>query len=243
MRPLAPFKAALEKIGLYVWRTPPRGADLFFDIRSALPKLKLETVFDVGGNIGQSVDKYLKVLPGAVIHSFEPVQATFDHLKARFAGNSLVHAHHLALGADEGQASMALEGPSDTFRIQDSIAAGVATETVPMTTLDRLCADQSIGHINFLKIDTEGFDLEVLKGAKQMLKDGNIDLVQVEAGLSPRHDWHVPFEVLKAFLEGQGHHLFSIVDQAPNFVPGAPYLQRCDAVFVSDRMVDLHRRS
>jgi hypothetical protein len=47
----------------------------------------------------------------------------------------------------------------------------------------------------------------------------------------------VRFEEVKAFMEAKGMELFCLIDQFPNFVPGAPYLQRADAVFISDELV------
>ncbi|HXG75415.1 MAG TPA: FkbM family methyltransferase, partial [Gaiellaceae bacterium] len=106
---------------------------------------------------------------------------------------------------------------------------------------DTFCAERGIEQINYLKIDTEGADLEVLKGASRMLAENRIDLVQVEAGLNPNHDWHVPFETLKAELERFGYHLFSVFEQTRNWYPGAPYLQWANPVFVSNAVVEAHR--
>jgi FkbM family methyltransferase len=238
MQLLHSLREFLERVGVYAWRTPPRGAHLYSDLRTALPKLRAEMVFDVGANIGQSVDEYLTHFPNAEIHTFEPVTDTFETLSSRFRNIGRVHAHKLAFGATEGTATMLLDGPSDVFRIGE--ANGSPTETVPISTVDSFCSQHRIDRVNFLKIDVEGFDLEVLKGATQMLDRGAIDVVQVESGMSPRHDWHVPLEDLKAFLEAHKQNVFSIFGQSPNFVPGAPYLVRVDAIFISDRMVNLH---
>jgi FkbM family methyltransferase len=232
------LRQSLERIGLYAWRTPPRGAHLYADIKHALPKFNPRIVFDVGANIGQSAEEYLARFPKAQIHSFEPVEATFNTLRDRFSANPQFHAHRLALGAAEGTENMVLEGSSDVFRIGP--ANGSASETVPVSTLDAFCGQHGFEHIDFLKVDAEGFDLEVLKGAVEMLDRNAIDVIQVEAGMSPRHDWHVPFEDIKAFLDAHKQNVFSVFGQSPNFVPGAPYLVRCDAIFISDRMVDVH---
>jgi FkbM family methyltransferase len=222
----------MQRRGLYAWRTPPRGADLFADLRNDLPRLEVRTVFDVGANVGQSVVKYLSEFPEATIFSFEPIPETFTQLQMNVGHNARVKLHNIALGAEPGELRMNLpEGHSDTAFISDD-----GPIPVPAQTLDHFFA----GPINFLKIDTEGHDLEVLKGAGHLLRDSRIDVIQVEVGMSPRHSLHVRFEDMKGFMETNGMELFSIIDQTPNFVPGGPYMQRADAVFISKSISDQH---
>ena len=75
----------------------------------------------------------------------------------------------------------------------------------------------------------------------RLLNDRLIDVVQIEVGMSRRHDLHVRFEDAKAWLEPRGMELFSIIGQSPNYVPGAPYMQRADAVFISDAVITSSR--
>lgn len=227
--------------GLHVYRRPPRGADIFADIANDLPALRVHTIFDVGANLGQSAAEYLRAYPHADIHCFEPVAATAAKLAARFGDR--VRVHRIALSSSDGEGTMSLEGSPDTFRLvgATSAANNGATESVPVQKLDSFCSAQAIDHISYLKIDTEGADLEVLRGASRMLGENRIDLVQVEAGMNPGHDWHVPFEIMKAELEGLGYHLFSVFEQTRNWYPGAPYMQWANPVFVSNKVVDDHR--
>jgi FkbM family methyltransferase len=222
---LAYVRKALRKAGVHAWITPPRGADLFADLRNDLPNLRVETVFDVGANVGQSVETYLREFPSATIFSFEPVPSTFAELKANVGGNARVKLHQLAFGSGSGELRMSVPaGHSDTAFVSDKGDIAVKVER-----LDRFFS----GQINFLKIDAEGYDLEVLKGATRLLARRSIDAIQVEVGMSPRHSLHCRFEDVKAFMEANGMELFSIIDQTPNFIPGGPYMQRADAVFIS----------
>jgi hypothetical protein len=59
---------------------------------------------------------------------------------------------------------------------------------LPLTTLDRYAEDNQIAHIHFLKIDTQGFDLEVLKGASGLLKKKQIDLLQFEITIAHMYE-------------------------------------------------------
>lgn len=228
MSKVAFIREFARKRGIHAWLTPPRGADLFADLRNDLPHVQMRTVFDVGANVGQSVETYLAEFPDATIHSFEPVPNTYAQLSNRFGGNPRVKLHQLAFGAEAGELRMTVpEGYSDTAFISDD-----GDIAVPVRTLDSFWTDR----INMLKIDTEGHDLKVLEGGKGLLAQQLIDVIQVEVGMSPRHHLHVRFEDMKAFMEANGMELFSIIDQAPNFVPGAPYMQRADAVFISEAL-------
>jgi hypothetical protein len=86
-----------------------------------------------------------------------------------------------------------------------------------------------------MKIDTEGYDLHVLRGARGMLADQKIDLVQVEAGISPENVRHVRLEAMKSYLEERDYFLFGFYDQVPEWPTGRPHLRRANAVFISRR--------
>ena len=56
------------------------------------------------------------------------------------------------------------------------------SETISLDTLDNYCRNNQIGHIDLLKLDVEGHELAVLRGAKKILEDAGIDLLQFEFG-------------------------------------------------------------
>jgi len=200
---------------------PPRGYDLYTDIRKLIdPKI----IFDVGANIGQSTEAYLAYFDPFVVHSFEPAEATFALLTRRFAGNTKVRLHRNAFGSHAGSLRMnTREGPSEMFAVSPN-----GNEEVTVLTLDQL--DER--RIDFLKIDTEGYDLEVLRGADRMLREKRIAALQVEAGMNPRNDRHVPLEMLKSFLEDRSYFLFGIYEQLNEWFTGDPWLRRSNLVFV-----------
>jgi hypothetical protein len=55
-------------------------------------------------------------------------------------------------------------------------------ELIKLDTIDNYCTQKNIAHIDFLKIDVEGFELNVLKGAKKMLENNAIEFIQFEFG-------------------------------------------------------------
>ena len=219
------------------WRAPSRGISPFEDIAASLPKLKIQLVFDVGANVGQSAAMYLSELPRATIYCFEPVNETFKQLKQAVV-SPRVQSFQIALGSERRRGKMVHHGAVEMFHLlRDSVPPkDVFLEDVIIETLDTFCAQHRVERINYLKVDTEGSDLDVLKGAEEMLTSHRIDLIQVEAGMNFRNTHHVPFEDFKRFLEPRGYFLFGLYEQVPEWPTNEPHLRRTNLLFVSDRV-------
>jgi FkbM family methyltransferase len=199
----------------------------------------------VGAYVGQSAGDYLAAFPEADVYCFEPAAETFSHLSEKFAGNTRVHCFRLALGAEPGEGALLSDERGSSFASLSTTpdVEGMPTaqpERVEVETLDRFTRAQGIDHIDFLKIDTEGHDLEVLRGADQLLRSNSVDLIEVEAGMNPENRAHVPIEVLKHHLEERGYSLFAFYEQVHEFMAGKPNLRRANPVFVSARVIAAH---
>jgi len=238
---------ALERLtgkvtGAHILHSLPRGVDVYHDLARDLPNHTVGVVFDVGANIGQSVAAYRHAFPGARIVCFEPVGATFAHLRNTFAGDGRVQCHRMALGAEKGAAVMLLEGGNTMYRITDRRdSRGSPLEEVEVNTIDAFCEEHRYSGIGFLKIDTEGYDLEVLRGAESMLRGQAIDILQVEAAMNGRNDRHVPFERFPRFLEPMGYFLFGVYEQVPEWPTREPTLRRANLVFLSTTVIESNR--
>ena len=227
----------------HIYRTLPRGIDIFQDIANHLPAYHADIVFDIGANVGQSAKLFLSAFPIPVIYCFEPVSDTYRQLQINHKGNNHVKCHQLALGSSKNRGKMVLQGSSDMFFLLGQSNEATANEnarneTVDIVTLDDFCSTKHIDHINYLKIDTEGGDLDVLKGAVGMLAEQKIDFVQVEAGMNPANTRHVSFESIKAFLESHQYFLFGIYEQVQEWPTGKPHLRRTNPVFISQKMLE-----
>lgn len=218
--------------GTHIFRSLPRGIDLAADLSRWLPEFKPVIVFDVGAHRGQSTERYLRWFPAAQVYAFEPVNATYAELVRRVGSEKRVHTFQCAFGRIAGDATMRLEGSSDTYAIASPGGGGGPTERVRVDRLDDFAAREGITHIGLLKIDTEGHDLAVLEGAESLLARGAVDLVQVEAGWHEENRRHVPAEQLKSHLEERGFRLFGIYDQKEEWTTGDTWLRRADMVFV-----------
>lgn len=147
-------------------------------------------VFDVGANHGTYVDMILDPGTGkrATVHAFEPDPELAKALVTRFAANPNVHVSAAAVSDSPGEVTFhryaqdVLSGLYDRAE-QVSVYRNPATSrsfTVPTVTIDAYCAQHGITRISHLKVDTEGHDLYVLKGAQRMIAEGRIDHIQFE---------------------------------------------------------------
>ncbi len=244
----------LKRLGDLLWRLTdyglsgrcPRGPNIFQDIQNSLPHYRGEVVFDVGANVGQSAKQFLEWFPTAEIYCFEPVSASLLQLKKNIPSDAPVKCFRLAFGSAAREGVIHLEDDSKlTFlegQAKDRIRNGSATEAVNVDTLDRFCSNSEIPRISYLKIDTEGGDLDVLQGGERMLSEQRIDLVELEAGMNPGNNRHVPFEILKRHLESRDYALFGIYEQVNEWPTGEPHLRRSNPVFISRSTINANRR-
>lgn len=197
--------------------------------------------FDVGANVGQTVDAIGEHFGEVEVHAFEPAPAAFARLQARHGTRARTHLVNAAVGAAPGVLRMQARGASTANRVVDDPAAQDVVE-VPAISGDAYIAERSIDRVGYLKIDAEGHDLEVLRGFQASLAAQRIDFVEVEAGVSVDNDRHVPMEALKAALEGQGYRIVQIKSVVSDQgFSGLAAIRRCNLVFASLSLLEGRR--
>ena len=233
-------KKLVEKLtGLKIYRRLPFGFDQFQDIKYLVKDFHIETIVDVGANEGQTANRFIKVFPTARIFCVEPVLETFKRLKNNVKENN-ISCHNLALGSENGSLEIKTSfdnsnSTMNSLKTTNLINEGkeFKTEKVNVVTLDMFCKEQLISEIGYLKIDTEGFDLEVLKGGRFMLEQRKIGFIEVEAGMNPDNKYHVSFADLKNYLESFDYYLFGVYEQFQEWIIKKPILRRCNPLFIS----------
>jgi FkbM family methyltransferase len=147
----------------------------------------LKYIVDVGANVGQWSAMLLDCVAPEKLVMVEPGPAAFTLLRQRFGENPLVELHNVAIGDKETTAKLqitrdttgaSLLKPREEMR--DLIGSNwtvTSEEKVPVTTLDRLLA--GLSEVSLLKIDVQGYEMNVLAGAAQTLRKTRFLLVEL----------------------------------------------------------------
>lgn len=149
-----------------------------------------QLVFDVGANVGKWAALALEINPDLRLHCFEPSKPTFQRLVANNFPKT-VTCNNIALGSVPGEKTLYVfeegSGINSLYErrgLEDgwNLESQKKKETIRIETLDWYCAQHSIAEIDFLKLDVEGHELEVFRGAKEALETGRIKAIQFEYG-------------------------------------------------------------
>src|SRR4051812_49097214 len=160
-------------------------------VRSVIDNCRV--VFDVGANRGEWTETVLTLNPALEVHAFEPSPETFNELGQKKLPSS-VRLNNVGLGDarearelyqvgaethSELRSLYRREGLEDDF----GLAVRATAERVEIITLDEYCRNSGVEEIDYLKIDTEGHDLKVLRGALGMIQRHAIRFIQFEYGM------------------------------------------------------------
>jgi FkbM family methyltransferase len=214
------------------------GQNPFLDMQRFVPDREGLVIFDVGANRGQFVETLRLHYGRAQVHSFEPSPATFRQLAETAARLPRSKAWENGMGSVRGSAKL-LENSHPTMSSMLELGeqgwGRVEKETtVEIRTVDDFCREHSIDHIGILKTDTQGFDLEALKGARQMMSECRIDLVYSELIFADLYKNLPPFDEFYRYLRENDFALVALYKMNfANHVAGW-----ADALFVNKRLVE-----
>lgn len=142
------------------------------------------TVFDVGACGGEWSDKVLEINPAVAVHCFEPILEAQIALAHKLAGRALING--FALGKEVGQKIFYSSGPdlqlSSAFARPGFNLAAMRENLVSVQPLSDYCARNGVSHIDFLKIDVEGGEMDVLEGGIELFRQNRIMAAQFEYG-------------------------------------------------------------
>ena len=212
-----------------VWRTFRRmGIDIRPSYQSPslidfLRSRQVDLVLDVGANVGQFGQSVLNIGYRGQIVSFEPIAEVFERLSANIAAHPNWTARNFALGNTEGQAEISVSQNTvfSSLRPQTELAADfdassrtLRKEMIAIKRLDDIFAEFRSRNI-LLKIDTQGFEKDVLLGAAQSL--GAILGVQLEIPIGQLYQQSWDMQQALAFMAERGFVLCqtSVVNTMP----------------------------
>jgi len=163
-------------------------------------------IFDVGAYVGHYslIATYL----GAQVYAFEPIESNYRKLLYHIHVNKellsgVVIPIKVALGSFNGEVFMQISNAtshivegSESYGKYELLPEKKSLEKVSIMTLDKFVEEHSIRQINILKIDVEGYEFEVLKGARKSIVSGRIHMI-----LSANYHFAEEDTLVSKFLE------------------------------------------
>ena len=211
-----------------------------FLIKRRLVQNARPVIFDVGAHVGETALRYRSLFRDAAIHCFEPSPDSFRSLEAAVRSDAGIHAHRAALADAAGTAVLNVNRSAATSSLLPTDLAAsrywgkglldtrerveVATQT-----LDAFCAEHGIARVDILKIDVQGAEYAVLRGATGTLERAAIDVVYMEMITAPTYVGQRKLHDYLALFAEHGYELFDLY----NPVRRRDRLIQADALVVS----------
>jgi FkbM family methyltransferase len=209
-------------------------------LRSLFHELQVDLILDVGGNRGSFPLAVREFYKGPIV-SFEPVTGTFAILKQIASRDKNWSVFNYALGNESGERHINTYGKDVLNSLLKMSQYGIerfrqgaektAMEPIQIRRLDDIAAEIPFDLRSkriFLKIDTQGYDLEVFKGAREVLK--NVVVIHSQLAIQPIYDGQPHWTDVIREYEKAGFHLAALY---PFFRQGYHYTE-CNCIMVKD---------
>lgn len=203
-----------------------------------IPQAKI--IIDAGANRGEVTAMYTQLYPEAAIHCFEPFPDFREPFLQRHGKNGNVHWINKALSDADGCSDYFVNRSVDTNSLLEPVVIGATSDKacanlekteVVTETLDAYCRRANIAAIDILKMDTQGSELAILQGAKELLSEQKISLIYTETYFQVQYREQPLFYDIANFLKPFGYFLEDIYDPYYN----QQFLLWCDAIFLPKR--------
>lgn len=203
-----------------------------------------DVILDVGANRGQYASELRKKYGYTKrIVSFEPMKKAFDSLTKKMGDDPNWVGKNWALGAESGEQAINIAGNSASSSMLGMLPAHTAavpgstyvdSEIAKVCTLDEAFSDfVDPGKTTLLKVDTQGYEMEVLKGASGSLS--KIAALQLELSLTPLYEGAPLFENVVAHVRAEGFVPYWFM---PGFWNSTSHQQlQMDGLFVREEFI------
>lgn len=218
------------------------GVDILRDIRKILASETPRTVFDVGANVGESSVEFARAFPGAQVFAFEPDPKTFDKLQRGISSYAKqVKAFNVGLGRTPESRTLTINkgsGGNSFLKVSPGISSHATGDwtlahgevIAEIHTVDDFCSQNKIESIDLIKIDTQGYEMEVLLGGKHMIMPSRTRLIHIELLMVELYTNQAFFNEVMQELSSRGFQLVGFYNCFHK--PERPHhLLWCDALF------------
>lgn len=203
----------------------------------------ITTLLDCGSNAGQYVEDLQKTGWRGRVFSFEPLSDAYALLRAKAESCEQWQAYPFALGEENKESTIRIAGNSTSssllpfstdFRELRPDASPIGSEIVTVRRLDDVVKEEGLVFTGpvMLKLDVQGFELSVLRGAMETLKE--VSVLQCELALIPSYEGGATFVEVREFLRDRGFVLTHIIDGHTNHETGE--LREVDGIFLNTRL-------
>ena len=202
--------------------------------------LNIDTILDIGANVGQAAINFCTLFPTANVHSFEPIPDCFAQLKQVAMAFPNLSVHNFALGNETGQIDFhqnAYSPASSILNMSDehikSYPKTVESSIikVPIRRLDDVRTELNVSDRNrvLVKIDVQGYEKNVIAGGAHVIKQAR--MVVVETSIKSLYEGDSSFRDLYHTLSNHGFDYHGSLEQLIDPKTGAVLQQ--DAIFVN----------
>ena len=213
-----------------------KGISYPYDIKRFYNPNNVKTIFDVGANIGQTSLFFSNHFPQADIFALEPIKDTYEILKNNSKKIPKIQPFNYALGSQETQKQIQIRENSELNTLVDSKNTTVIEtgklEAVTIKTLDNFCKSNKINRIDILKMDVQGYEIEVLCGANYYLKNNLVSFIHTGIDFDPDNQECQYFEDINKFLQKNNFHLSGFYEFF-RWGENKRYFGFCNALFVN----------
>jgi|694.fasta_scaffold155897_2 FkbM family methyltransferase len=202
---------------------------------------QIDLIIDVGANVGQYATAMRSVGYSKQLISFEPLAKAFGRLATVASNDSAWEVFNLGLGSSqqeltinvsENLASSSFLSVTALSTQAEPLSQFSGTQKVNVVRLDHFLKERINNFENvFLKIDVQGFELEVLKGAEGILK--NVKAIQLEMSFVPLYVDGPLYSDILFWIERNGFEVYSIIPGFRNLESGQ--LLQADGIFTRTR--------
>ena len=202
----------IQKLG---WKRPRSGEIIpKYILKRLLPQNPV--IIDCGAHVGADSLELSRMFPEGTVHAFEPVPHIYNMLQHTIRKRKNIRTHQLALSSSNGTASMYISsGDSDASSSLNKPAAhledhaGVKFESaieVQTVTLDDWAAAENINRVDFLWLDMQGHELEMLKASRKILP--TVKAIHTEVSMKQTYEGVTTYDAYSKWLTEAGFELY-----------------------------------
>ena len=252
------IKKLLNSFGYNITKKNNNQIRLSFD---DIYKLKINNnpvIFDIGANQGQSIERFKKIFPQAIVHAFEPIEFEFEKLNKKYKDDQNVILNNFAVGDKEEikdlyitaktentsfnklrKNSQWLKERSKQFKTSENEYTKKVQKT-QVITLDSYCHKNSVQFIDILKIDTQGYEDKVLKGCEDIFKNNLVKAVETEIMFDDVYEKHLTFTDIEKNLLPYNFRFSAIENYNYNLFEGIVFF--ANLLYLNEKKISLENR-